>query len=615
MPQISGVIITLNEERNIERCILSIINVVDEIVVVDSFSTDRTEEICQKYNVRFIKQKFLGYIEQKNFALTQASNNYVLSLDADEALSEILKNSIINIKNNWNADGYYFNRLTNYCGKWIKHNSWYPDPKLRLFDKRKGLWEGTNPHDRYEMKPGTRVKYLKGDLLHYSYYAVSEHVAQTNKFSEILSHSFHKRSRNPSILAMLIHPFWRFIRDYFIKHGFLDGVYGLIVCINAAHEVFLKYAKHWVLVKNEQKLEPFRICFINSNNDWGGGEKWHLETATLLLQKGYSCFVLANKKSELYKRVRNTPLHYFQIRLSNLSFLNIFKIYKIYKVFKRERIKSIIINSSRDLKIAGIAAKLANVKNIVYRRGLALPVGNSIINRYLFKNVVTQVVANSEETKRTILAKNPKLFNANDIHVIYNGINIQKELDAQIVEHKIRENNEIIIGNVGRLVDQKGQDYLVEIAVLLKQKGINFKIVIVGEGKKETELRYLVRKANVTSNFMFVGFANNVINIVNQFDIFVLPSRYEGFGFAIVEAMVCKKPVVAFNISSNPEIIDDNKTGFLVNAFNVHHFANKIELLINNAQLRTTMGQAGFERVKNMFDINININKIEALLQ
>lgn len=146
--QLSVVIITLNEEKNIERCLKSILSVADEIVVVDSFSTDKTKEICHKYNVKFIQHEFEGYIEQKNLALTQAKFQHVLSLYADEALDERLQKNILSIKNNWKHDGYYMNRLTNYCGEWVHHCGWYPDRKLRLFDSTKGNWTGINPHDK-----------------------------------------------------------------------------------------------------------------------------------------------------------------------------------------------------------------------------------------------------------------------------------------------------------------------------------------------------------------------------------------------------------------------------------------------------------------------------------
>ena len=152
MTPISVVIITLNEEKNIGRCIVSVLDIADEIVVLDSLSTDKTKEICLNYPVKFFEQPFLGYIEQKNKALEFSTYPHVLSLDADEEISAELKKSIQKVKENGVGDGYYFNRLTNYCGKWIKHTDWYPDQKLRLFDKRKGQWSGTNPHDIYTLQ-------------------------------------------------------------------------------------------------------------------------------------------------------------------------------------------------------------------------------------------------------------------------------------------------------------------------------------------------------------------------------------------------------------------------------------------------------------------------------
>src|SRR3954465_7519353 len=151
MLPLSAVIITFNEEKNIARCLDSLIGIVDDVVVIDSFSTDKTEEICKSKGVRFIQHVFEGHIQQKNWAITQAKFPHILSLDADEALDETLKQSILLLKNNWQKDGYYMNRLTNYCGKWIRHCGWYPDKKLRLWDSRKGHWTGTNPHDKYEL--------------------------------------------------------------------------------------------------------------------------------------------------------------------------------------------------------------------------------------------------------------------------------------------------------------------------------------------------------------------------------------------------------------------------------------------------------------------------------
>ena len=240
---ISAVIITFNEEKNIERCILSLKDVVDEIVVVDSFSTDKTKEICLLHNVIFIEHKFEGHIEQKNWAYTQANNDYVLSLDADEALDDELKKSILAVKNNWTNAGYEFNRLTNYCGKWIKHCGWYPDIKLRLWDRRKGTWKGVNPHDCFEMEEGIKPTHLKGDLLHYSYYTQEEHIKQINYFTEIAAKAYAEKGVNPSLFKVYFSAKFMFFKTYFLKAGFLDGYYGWIISKNSAHATFLKYAK------------------------------------------------------------------------------------------------------------------------------------------------------------------------------------------------------------------------------------------------------------------------------------------------------------------------------------------------------------------------------------
>ena len=173
MTALSVVIITFNEEKNIGRCLQSIQSIANEVIVVDSLSTDATENICKQYNVRFISQSFLGYIEQKNFALQQASNDYVLSLDADEMLSDDLIKSIASIKTKTSlADAYSMNRCSSFCGKWIKHGSWYPDKKIRLLNTKKGKWGGTNPHDKIEMQTGSNIQHVKGDLFHYSYYSL-----------------------------------------------------------------------------------------------------------------------------------------------------------------------------------------------------------------------------------------------------------------------------------------------------------------------------------------------------------------------------------------------------------------------------------------------------------
>ena len=252
MTKLSVVIITFNEEKNIARCIQSAKAVADEIIVLDSFSTDKTEEICHSLGgVTFIQHAFDGHIEQKNRAITYATNPYVLSLDADEALDETLTKEIIAVKANWQHDGYTMNRLTNYCGHWVKHCNWYPDKKLRLWDSRLGAWTGTNPHDKYELTTDN-IKHLKGDILHYSYYSVEDHYKQVNYFTDIASKAYYKKNKKAPIYKLIANPIAKFIDHYILHAGFLDGKSGYLISKISAYATYLKYKKIRALYKLAQ---------------------------------------------------------------------------------------------------------------------------------------------------------------------------------------------------------------------------------------------------------------------------------------------------------------------------------------------------------------------------
>ncbi len=243
MIKLSAAIITFNEENNIARCVESLQQIADEIIIVDSLSTDRTKEICLALGCKVIERPFSGHIEQKNFAIDQTSHDYIISLDADEALDESLQTQILDIKKNWKSDAYRFNRLTNYNGKWIYHCGWYPDTKTRLFKKNKARWGGKNPHDIIILHENARETYIKGNLLHYSYDSISDHLRQTNKFTTIAAKAMFEDGKKANCIDYTLRPCLQFIRDYFLKLGFLDGRYGFVICkINALY-TFLKYSK------------------------------------------------------------------------------------------------------------------------------------------------------------------------------------------------------------------------------------------------------------------------------------------------------------------------------------------------------------------------------------
>lgn len=248
---ISAVIITHNEQKNIVRCITSLKVVASEIVVVDSFSTDNTVQLAKDLGANVIQHPFEGHIQQKNYAMSCASNHWILSLDADEALSDQLKTSILQLSTLDENKVYSFNRLSNYCGKWIKHCGWYPDVKVRLFNKNSGAWGGKNPHDKFIPQNGKEVSHLKGDLLHYTFYTVAQHKEQIKKFSAISAQAYFEKGIRSNTFKIWFSPVAKFIRNYMVKLGFLDGYKGWLICSLSAKATYLKY----VQLKNIQKAQ------------------------------------------------------------------------------------------------------------------------------------------------------------------------------------------------------------------------------------------------------------------------------------------------------------------------------------------------------------------------
>ena len=252
MPAISAVLITKNEERNIARCLGSLAPVVDEIIVVDSGSTDSTEAICHRFGAIFTPHTWEGYSQQKNFANSLVSHPLTLSIDADEALSPALAQSILQLKNQplLNA-AYRLNRLTNFCGHWIHHCGWYPDAKVRLWPSGSAHWQG-DIHEELILDSPFPVQPLQGDLLHYSYYSVNDLALRQPGYYRLAASEAYAKGRRSSLAAILFKPLWTFFHDYILRLGFLDGRAGYIVCRMNAHYTFMKYTTLLELSKQKQ---------------------------------------------------------------------------------------------------------------------------------------------------------------------------------------------------------------------------------------------------------------------------------------------------------------------------------------------------------------------------
>lgn len=250
---ISCCIICFNEEANIRRCLESV-KWCDEIVVVDSFSTDRTVEICREYTSRIIQRPWPGYVEQKRFALAQTMYEWVLNVDADEEVSPALRQEILFVlqRNDPAVDGLSIPRLVYYLGRWWRHG-WYPGRRLRLFRKAKVRWGGVDPHEKVLLR-GHEDR-LHGDLYHYTYKNISDHLRAVNGLTDVAVREQVVRGKRSSLTALIFRPLWRFLRFYFLRGTITYKVPGFFVAVTSAFYVFLKYAKLWEQTcANEQSV-------------------------------------------------------------------------------------------------------------------------------------------------------------------------------------------------------------------------------------------------------------------------------------------------------------------------------------------------------------------------
>lgn len=349
-------------------------------------------------------------------------------------------------------------------------------------------------------------------------------------------------------------------------------------------------------------MQMKRIAFFNSSKSWGGGEKWHFEMSLALRNYGFETVVFAYENTPLYAKAKNAGLECIGIKISNTSFMNPVAMKNLSSLLKRQNLDAIILNMPADVKSAGVVAMRLGIKHVIYRRGSAIPIKNSFLNRYLFGNVITEMIANSEETKRTILQNNSKLFDAEKITVIYNGIDIEQFDNAGKYHANARSNEIFTIGNLARLSYQKGQHYLLDLAKMLKDRGRKFRMLIGGEGELGEDLKLSTTRLGIDDCVIFTGFEPNPYEFLQRIDILVFPSIWEGFGYSIVEAKLSCKPVVAFDVSSNPEVIRDELDGYLVPEGDVEALCQKVEMLMDNPKLVESLGNAGQQDVRNRFD-------------
>jgi glycosyltransferase involved in cell wall biosynthesis len=255
VPKVSVVVITLNEAAHLAACLDSV-RWADEILVVDSGSTDDTLAIARRYTARIVVNDWPGYAAQKNFAATQTSHDWILSLDADERVSPELASELRGILAGPEptAAGFRIPRVTFHLGRWIRGTDWYPDYQLRLYDRRRARWTGRHVHE--SVKADGPVVDLGHDLQHYAYRDVAHHLRTMDRYTTLAARQLHEDGTRASWASVALHPVAAFLRNYVLRRGFTLGMPGLIVSLMNAGYVGLKYAKLWELCSHSTSTPP-----------------------------------------------------------------------------------------------------------------------------------------------------------------------------------------------------------------------------------------------------------------------------------------------------------------------------------------------------------------------
>lgn len=355
------------------------------------------------------------------------------------------------------------------------------------------------------------------------------------------------------------------------------------------------------------------ICLFNSNKAWGGGEKWHFSTAMELKRRGYNTILVTNMRSELRTKSVLEKLNVYSFQIGNLSFLNPLKLLILFLFFKSKKIDTIIMNLPADLKSAGIAAKLAGVKNIIYRRGMPHALRSTGLNRFLFQKVLTKVIVNSEEIGRSLSQGNEAWFPKEKMTLIYNGVDTNLNFNSNTILYQ-KKNNEFVIGNAGRLTSQKGQKHLIEMAEILKSQNVNFHLLIAGEGELKASLLEIIQKKNLQDKVTLLGHVTDMAAFMNSLDVFVFPSLFEGSANTLIETLYYKKPVVAFDLSSNPEIIQNKVNGLLAKPQDAQDLARCVLEIMNSPQLREEFVKNGERIVREKFNNQAIMQVIESII-
>ncbi|GCC52396.1 hypothetical protein SanaruYs_26330 [Chryseotalea sanaruensis] len=587
--KISAVIITLNEEKNIERCINSLQGIVDEIVVWDSNSTDRTKEICEHLGAIVYQADWEGYSIAKNKANELTTGDYILSIDADEELSPELRSNLLKIKPSIREDAYIFTRINNYCGTWIKYSGWYPEYKIRLFKKGNAIWVG-EIHEQLEftIKPNQLV--VTGNLLHYSILSLEHHVQKIFLYSKLTALKDFQNGVKPSILFHgIAKPSFHFFKNFILQRGFLDGYKGFVIARMASFERFLRYVKLKELYKNVEAEKPIKVIQLSSEATWRGGEQQIAYLIGELKRHNIESIAFVKKGSSFEEYCKKNGIRYYKSLFQNS--IDLLTVLKLCWIARKEKASIIHIHSSKSHSLAVLGTLFGLRTPLILSRRVDFELSSSLFSDWKYNHPQIKKILCVSDAITNIVK--PHLRDPDKCLTVHSGVDISK-FKVKSTANLLREefkigNDKILIGNTSALAGHKDYFTFIDTIELLVKKSLPVVAFIIGKGPLEKELKNYATQKGLKEQIIFTGFRNNISEILPCLDIFLITSTEEGLGTSVLDAFASKVPVVATYAGGIPEMVKHEQTGLIVKPKNSLGLAACVEQLINSPELRSTI--------------------------
>jgi len=610
LPDLTIGILTYNEEKNIIRCLNSIKNLTNNVLIVDSNSTDNTVELIKNEGYNPIQRNWKNHSDQRNFVIQSCKTKWLFFLDADEVLTEDLKKNIILqlSKVNCNHSIFEVNRKTFF------ENNLYENPKYifqkdkckRLLNITKNIYYKNIIHETPVFE-GT-VGFLKGDILHYSYENVNDYLTNSIKYSKLCAQQKWLNGTFFSMIVMIISTIWKFISHYILKRGFLDGIYGLIFSLTSAVYVFNKHVYLYELSQQWCKNKNL-LVHVSSVNYFYGGERQVLNLIDGFKNKDEYCQILITpKKSELSKKIEKN--NFIVKQTSKINVIGLIQTYFYLRKFKNYNKIILNINDGKAHIYCLLKYVLPNIKINVIRR-IPNKISNKSIN--IIKNNADNIICISDHIKNKLINS----FEKNKIKTIKDSIDIKRWQNNNFVclkeELKIPKDSKII-GFIGQFKDCKNPLGFIEVSKILNKQDKTIHFFMFGSGELENQIKIKIKEYKLEKNVHLLGFQKDLPDLIQNIDLLLFLSKNEGLGTTLLDALYLKIPIISSNSGGITEIIKNDFNGLVYEINDYEGVSSGVMKILNDDNLRLNFVNNGFKFVQdylldNMIEKFVNVFK------